>query len=134
MPIYVYHCKECNCEFELFQSIKAEPITECELGHSVYRVIQPVLGFVDQGITTVGRLAEVNTKKMGESALLKQEQLKKEQNESREKGRQLLEAKTGKKILRPSESSDIPDLPSHIKTALKSGDSKRVEKYLYEGT
>jgi putative FmdB family regulatory protein len=29
MPIYEYHCKNCNNDFELLQSIKADSVAEC---------------------------------------------------------------------------------------------------------
>ena len=29
MPTYEYHCDACGAEFELFQSIKARPISKC---------------------------------------------------------------------------------------------------------
>ena len=29
MPTYEYHCDACGAEFELFQSIKAKPISKC---------------------------------------------------------------------------------------------------------
>ncbi|MCF6148257.1 MAG: zinc ribbon domain-containing protein [Candidatus Kuenenia sp.] len=29
MPTYEYRCSECNHEFELFQSIKSDPVKEC---------------------------------------------------------------------------------------------------------
>lgn len=29
MPTYAYKCDNCDCEFELFQSITAEPVKKC---------------------------------------------------------------------------------------------------------
>jgi len=29
MPTYEYRCNECNHEFEVFQSIKSDPVKEC---------------------------------------------------------------------------------------------------------
>ena len=42
MPTYEYECLECKHRFDVFQSIKADPITKCEkCGAQVRRVITP---------------------------------------------------------------------------------------------
>lgn len=133
MPIYVYQCNQCQKEFEVFQSIKAKPLTKCDCNGEVRRVIQPCIGFVDKGITTVGKLAEVQTKQMGSKVIEKQQELKKQQEEAREKGRQELEKKYGHKVIRPTSNSSIPELPQEVKKAVDTGDQKRINKYLYEG-
>ena len=42
MPTYVYECRTCEKSFEAEQSIKDAPLTDCECGGTVRRLIQPV--------------------------------------------------------------------------------------------
>jgi putative FmdB family regulatory protein len=42
MPIYVYECRTCEKSFEVEQRITEDPLTDCECGGKVRRVIQPV--------------------------------------------------------------------------------------------
>ena len=42
MPTYVYECKSCEKSFEVEQRITADPLTDCECGGMLRRVIQPV--------------------------------------------------------------------------------------------
>ena len=42
MPTYVYECKTCENRFEAEQRITADPLTDCECGGRLRRVIQPV--------------------------------------------------------------------------------------------
>lgn len=42
MPIYVYECRECSQVFEAEQRISEEPLSTCQCGGPVKRVIQPV--------------------------------------------------------------------------------------------
>ena len=51
MPTYDYVCEACNHEFELFQSIKAEPETKCpECGKKkLRRLIGPGAALVFKG-------------------------------------------------------------------------------------
>jgi putative FmdB family regulatory protein len=51
MPTYDYHCDACNHEFELFQSIKAEPEKKCpECGKKkLRRLIGPGAALVFKG-------------------------------------------------------------------------------------
>lgn len=67
MPLYHYRC-DCGVDFEIVESIKSDPQTLCPECHqeTLYRVIHGGIGaFVDPGITTIGKLGEVNSKKMG---------------------------------------------------------------------
>lgn len=71
MPTYDYRC-ECGYECELRESIKADPTTLCPAckEEKMYRVMSGGIGgFVDRGITTIGKQAEVNSKKMGKYKL-----------------------------------------------------------------
>ena len=50
MPTYDYKCKHCNYEFELFQSIKEEPLKTCpRCGKSVRRLIGGGIGIIFKG-------------------------------------------------------------------------------------
>ncbi len=50
MPTYDYRCKKCNHQFEAFQSISAEPLSECPLcGGAVERLIGRGAGLVFKG-------------------------------------------------------------------------------------
>lgn len=42
MPTYVYECKQCGDVFEVEQRITEDPLTDCQCGGTVKRVIQPV--------------------------------------------------------------------------------------------
>lgn len=50
MPFYEYECKDCGGSFELMQSIKADPVENCELcpGTNVRRKIFPA-GMIFKG-------------------------------------------------------------------------------------
>jgi putative FmdB family regulatory protein len=51
MPTYEYQCACCNHEFEAFQSIKDEPLTECPQCHvcALQRLISGGGGFTLKG-------------------------------------------------------------------------------------
>ncbi len=52
MPTYEYECEKCGNIFEEFQSITAEPLTECknaECGGKVRRLLSPGAGFLFKG-------------------------------------------------------------------------------------
>lgn len=43
MPVYQYHCKDCEAQFDAQQRITDKPLTKCsECGGRIHRVIQPV--------------------------------------------------------------------------------------------
>ncbi|HEY9154784.1 MAG TPA: FmdB family zinc ribbon protein [Opitutaceae bacterium] len=51
MPTYEYACKTCGKEFEVFQSIKADPLTTCDCGQGgqVHRKIGRGAGIIFKG-------------------------------------------------------------------------------------
>lgn len=68
MISYDYRCS--NCEHEMLnvmQSIKDKPKVRCPSckKHKLARVIKAPYGIVKGNITTIGQLADANTKKMG---------------------------------------------------------------------
>lgn len=50
MPTYEYQCSGCSHRFEVFQSIKDEPLTECpKCAGRIKRVISPGAGVIFKG-------------------------------------------------------------------------------------
>lgn len=68
---YEYLCSSCDKSFVVTQSIKDKALTSCILcGGNVERVIYGGLGFsISHEPTTIGQLAERNTKSMGKMEL-----------------------------------------------------------------
>ena len=68
MPLYDYVCSNCQHEIEdVQQSIKDKPLVKCDqCGHmALERIIYGGDIFVRREATTIGQLADRNTKKMG---------------------------------------------------------------------
>lgn len=68
MPLYDYVCSSCEHILEdVSQSIKDKPIVKCEQCNmdTMERVIYGGHVFVRREATTIGQLADRNTKKMG---------------------------------------------------------------------
>ncbi|HFB67772.1 MAG TPA: zinc ribbon domain-containing protein [Calditrichae bacterium] len=50
MPTYEYKCKQCGHQFEAFQKISDDPLTECpECGGEVVRLISGGTGLIFKG-------------------------------------------------------------------------------------
>ena len=66
MPTYDYLCNDCGSEFEQVHGFGKTP-EPCQCGSSNIKIVinQVPMGFVKGEPTTLGRLAESNTKKMG---------------------------------------------------------------------
>ena len=68
MPEYDYECGQCNHSFSVVQSIKEDELKrcpECNKNHLQRVMLSPPLFFVKGEPTTIGQLADRNTKKMG---------------------------------------------------------------------
>lgn len=67
MPIYEYECRDCNHNFEVVESMKAEAQELCPACNvkSLFRVISNINFSVKGEPKTIGQLAESNWKKMG---------------------------------------------------------------------
>lgn len=79
MPTYHYRC-ECGHEFEIYQSIKDARLKHCDSCNQ--DKLETVLyggigGFVDPGVTTIGKQAEVNSAKMGKYKISELDELNK---------------------------------------------------------
>lgn len=80
---YDYLCEKCG-EFEVEHTIHEKLVMCPECEGEVERLISaPAHVYVDPGITTVGKLAEVNTKKLGRYG--KPEQKKSDPHKERQK-------------------------------------------------
>ena len=66
MPTYDYLCNDCGCEFERIHGFGKTP-DPCECGSSNIKIVinQAPAAFVKGEPTTLGQLAEANTKNMG---------------------------------------------------------------------
>lgn len=76
MPTYEYKCNSCGVNVEFFQGIKDPPKRKCEScgRRKLERMLSACIGFVAREATTLGQIAERNTKKMG--AKIKEEEEK----------------------------------------------------------
>jgi len=66
MPTYDYLCNECGCEFEQSHSFSKAP-EPCKCGSLDIKIVinQAPMAFVKGEPTTLGQLAESNTRNMG---------------------------------------------------------------------
>ena len=76
MPTYEYRCDSCGVGEEVFQGIHEKPKRKCSACGKLrlQRLISSCIGFVAREATTLGQVAERNTKKMG--AKIKEEEEK----------------------------------------------------------
>mgnify|MGYP003656204632 CR=1 FL=1 len=67
MPTYDYECQDCSHEFEQFHGFNdtPSPCEKCNSENVEIVVNQAPVGFVKGEPTTLGQLAESNTKNMG---------------------------------------------------------------------
>lgn len=67
MPTYEYRCDNCGHEVEYYQSIKDKPKRKCPAcsKNKLGRLLSAAIGFVSREATTIGQLAERNSKKLG---------------------------------------------------------------------
>lgn len=69
MPTYVYECKSCQKSFEVEQRITEAPLTDCECGGTVRRIIQPVgIAFKGSGFYVNDSASKPTTDKPAEKA------------------------------------------------------------------
>lgn len=84
--IYTYQCYDCGHKFDVEQSIKDRPLKKClnpKCKHlSIERVIYAPLAFVKQSPTTLGQLADRNSKKLGKYEVSERDAKKKEDSKT----------------------------------------------------
>ena len=92
MPTYDYLCNECGCEFEQFHGFNKTP-EPCECGSSDIKIVinQAPMGFVKGEPTTLGQLAESNTKNMGSYELSEKRARQEEGNLKKQKPKNWVE-------------------------------------------
>lgn len=135
---YDYECTNCEAEFTVEQRVSDKPKKKCPLCNKVtlQRIITSApLGFVKQDAKTLGQLAERNEKKFGKDEVKERRALQEEDRKRAiELKNQRAEARLpkGMSIRKPGKSK-IAELPSHIKTAVNTGDKSRIDKYVMEG-
>lgn len=80
--IYTYRCYDCEHEFDASQSIKDAPLKKCpNCKHlSIERVIYPPIIFSKREPTTIGQLADRNSKKLGKAEISERENKRKAEN------------------------------------------------------
>ena len=49
MPTYVYHCEECDNQFEVFRKFSDPPLTQCLEGHERIRKVFVPAGIIFKG-------------------------------------------------------------------------------------
>jgi len=71
MPIYTYRCDGCDFEFEATQSIKDKPLRKCHKcnRNALQRLLHAPICIMMNDVTTIGQLAEKNSKKIGKYKL-----------------------------------------------------------------
>jgi len=135
MPTYEYLCDSCSNNFEIQQSIKDKPINLCDScgSDSIHRVIHVTTVFCSKDATTLGQLAERNTKKMGKLEL---EDKRRNHRESEVAARNQASIETGMKlghkpVLRDNSTNPLVDKETVKKINKMSG--KEVERYINNG-
>lgn len=123
MPNYHYICKNCEYEFEVFQSIHENPKKRCEKckKHKLERIIYAAM-VIDKTPKTIGSWAEAENKKLGaEQVELKKKKLMEESKVPYTGPGKPLKKEKIKPWWRTS------DKPLDLKTV------KNVEKYIITG-
>tara|TARA_A100001201_G_scaffold128111_1_gene113040 strand:+ start:151 stop:510 length:360 start_codon:yes stop_codon:yes gene_type:complete len=92
MPTYDYLCNECGCEFEQFHGFNQTP-EPCECGSSDIKIVinEAPMAFVKGEPTTLGQLAESNTKNMGSYELSEKRAKQEEGNLKKQKPKNWIE-------------------------------------------
>lgn len=80
--IYEYRCLNCNYECEHVQSIKDKPLKKCPSckKNKLERLISVTSGFVRKEATTIGQLADRNSKRLGKSEVQERDLKRKEES------------------------------------------------------
>ena len=80
--IYTYRCYDCDYQFDENQSVKDKPLRKCPCCKhlSIERVIYAPMVFCKREATTIGQLADRNSKKLGRQEVLERDAKKKEQS------------------------------------------------------
>jgi putative FmdB family regulatory protein len=86
VPTYEYECDGCGHAFEQQQSFAEEPLTQCPVCRvDSLRRVQFAPFFFVRDVTTVGQLAEANTKRLGRDGLAERNAVEAEQRAARKR-------------------------------------------------
>jgi len=142
MITYEYECEECKHNFDTQQSIKEKPLVKCPncLKDSLQRVIHVGIAFVKEGITdktTLGKLAEVNTAKMG---TYEKQEKREEQRQAKIAAKEALQQEKAAKA--GANPIDVRKQPFYKKinpnpagpTKINKMTAAEKERYVKEGT
>lgn len=135
MPTYEYLCDNCHNNFEIMQSIKAEPVKVCDKcgSDTIHRVIFPTTVFCSKEPKTLGQLAEKNTKKMGRYEL---QEKRRAHKESEVAARNQASIETGLKLGHTPKLIDIDAKPVIDKSEVNKINKmteKQVKDYINNG-
>lgn len=123
MPIYVYRCNACQCEYEIKQGMTDKPIKKCpscKKNKCERLICEPTI--IDLTPKTIGGLADKNTREMGQYARdAKQEQA--------EKDKEAALKQMGKPVKKPFYKQPGAATTREIQ---KMSPEKR-KKYIFEG-
>ena len=82
MPTYVYECSACSKRFDIFQSMKDDPLTKCpECKGKIKRIIQGGMGIIFKGsgfYSTDNKRSSATTGESSKSSTAKDEKAKDE--------------------------------------------------------
>jgi putative FmdB family regulatory protein len=137
MPNYEYECDNCNHNFEIRQDFDDKPLKKCPecRKNKLRRVLFAPYVAIRGEPTTIGQLAEKNTREMGK---VRKEEINQEYKE--QKAKEKLELLKEKNYL-PKDTVKLPDNPwyndkgENLQKELKNviNDPKKVEKFIMTG-
>ena len=132
--IYEYECRNCKHNFDIKQSIHDDSLKECpKCKGELFRVINVPHVHIYGEPTTIGHLAESNTKKLGKYELQSKE---KQQKEAKKQAKIELMKQKGSL---PQDATELPDKKTWYNPEGKDLDKlsnmndKQTEKYIMEG-
>lgn len=142
MPIYEYECKKCEFTFEIQQKHDEESLKKCPKCNTknLYRIITGgVYTIVCKEPTTLGHLAEKNTKALGKEQVQRLEE-KRAEDKIKAKRQAFDELKKAGKIRQDAilpedrkEDNWYGSLPETQKKNVENGNKEKITKYILEG-
>lgn len=135
MVTRAYYCKNCNYEFETVQPMNEtlkKKCPECKKNQLSQDLSGGTYTAEVKNYSTLGSIAEKNTKEMGLYERQEKEQAIKDKDQSmmQERNRKLEDL--GYKV-KTSDSKNKNSLPKHVIDRINSGDKQGVQRYIFEG-
>jgi putative FmdB family regulatory protein len=130
MITYEYKCNNCSNSFECQQSIKDSPLNWCVNCQSegLQRVIHVGISFVKEGITdktTLAKLAEVNTAKMGK---YEKQEKREDQRQAKRKAKQALQHQMAEKVGSVATPINFDEKPFYNKINSNPAGADKINK------